>query len=359
MVKLSEIEVPVVYKNRILFKEGAKYGGVPFTREMIETLYNNTDWKNHNVTIFEKHNKDREEKGIQEGWAGRLENLTLKDGIVRGDVIVADPLYVYKIRDMKAPYGLSAEVGIKENLKYHTGTINDYSFQGWAFTLDPRVKETFLNFENNNEEKMFLTVEEDVFSDKYLNFENEEIKKEEKIENKEKLSEEDITEIKRIYQEIINFKNNTQVDSSTSNIEIKKEETNSKQIMETEKKESVNQIESPMEEKTKVEPVKEESTEVKVNAAPANTDIPKEEVKTETSVVVPTKTESNVVVKVDSSALDNSLNRLGEMIKDISTPKPATPAIGHSNSVEGAGKDEKVVKKLMDDLNSMIPNYSQ
>ena len=54
MVKISEVEVPAVYKDRILFKEGVTYGGIVFTREMVETIYSNTEWKNENASIFEK-----------------------------------------------------------------------------------------------------------------------------------------------------------------------------------------------------------------------------------------------------------------------------------------------------------------
>ena len=65
--------------------------------------------------FLKKHNKDREHKGIEERWVGRVDNLKLRDDSkkkleIRGDVLLADPIYAYQIRDMKAPYGLSAEL---------------------------------------------------------------------------------------------------------------------------------------------------------------------------------------------------------------------------------------------------------
>lgn len=400
MVKISEVEIPAVYKDRILFKEGVTYGGIVFTREMVETIYSNTEWKNENASIFEKHNKDREHKGIEERWVGRVDNLKLRDDSkkkleIRGDVLLADPIYAYQIRDMKAPYGLSAELR-RDPLK-NTRTIEDYSIAGLALTLDPRVRETFLNFDNNSDDELSIDIG-NVFEEQFLNFENEDTKvekkeektedlsagvkkilsemKEEIIENvkglkenkkevkeedkkevtevKEELSKEEIKEIKSLYNKL--KESNTHVDYSTDNDTVRKE-GNNRNTMETENKVEVkkettvpkteNQVEAK--EVTK-SAEKVESTKVEKTESPA-------ELKVNSEPVKPEKVET--VVKVDSSSLDSTVNKLADVLNQIQeSAKPATPAF-ESKTTLNQSNDERVAERLMNDLNNMVPEYSK
>jgi hypothetical protein len=389
MVKISEVEIPAVYKDRILFKEGVIYGGIVFTREMVETIYSNTEWKNENASIFEKHNKDREHKGIEERWVGRVDNLKLRDDSkkkleIRGDVLLADPIYAYQIRDMKAPYGLSAELR-RDPLK-NTRTIEDYSIAGLALTLDPRVRETFLNFDNNSDDELSIDMG-NVFEEQFLNFENEEVKsekkeektedlaagvkkilsemkeeiienvkelKENKKEETEELSKEEIKEIKSLYNKI--KESNTHVDYSTDN-DIGRKEGNNRNTMETENKVEVKKettvpnTESQVEAKEFTKSAeKVESTKVEKTESPA-------ELKVNSESAKPEKVET--VIKVDSSNLDNTVNKLADVLNQIQeSAKPATPAF-ESKTTLNQSNDERVAERLMNDLNNMVPEYSK
>ena len=141
----------------------------------------------------------------------------------------------------------------------------------------------------------------------------EEVKEEDKkevTEVKEELSKEEIKEIKSLYNKL--KESNTHVDYSTDNDTVRKE-GNNRNTMETENKVEVKKettvpnTESQVEAKEFTKSAeKVESTKVEKTESPAELKVNYESAK-------PEKVET--VIKVDSSNLDNTVNKLADVLK--------------------------------------------
>lgn len=144
MVKLSEIELPVIFKNQLLFKAG-NWNHISFSNEMVAKSVNNTKWSNLNKRLYLKH----ENAYDIEKWKGKVDNIksVTKNGVaeVRGDIALWDANEAVQILHGEKPIALSADIEYSED-----GTM---FFTGFALEADPGVRdnEMFLSDAVKNE----------------------------------------------------------------------------------------------------------------------------------------------------------------------------------------------------------------
>jgi len=134
MVKLSDIELPVVFKNQVLFKAG-NWNGHNISKEEVNKAVGNTKWSSLNRRLVISHEKESDINS----WGGKVENIkSNNNGEVLGDVEVWDPMQALKVSYGNSPYAISASFGCKdydENSKTPTGLF----FRNFALVANPGV----------------------------------------------------------------------------------------------------------------------------------------------------------------------------------------------------------------------------
>lgn len=140
MVKQSDIELPVIFKNQLLFKSG-NWNHLSFSNDMVNSSVNNTKWSPLNRRLYLKHENQYD---ISQ-WKGNVENISSKNGEVRGDIELWDGNEALQIVYGKKPIALSADIEYNEN-----GTM---FFTGFALETDPGVRDVgmFLSDSVKNE----------------------------------------------------------------------------------------------------------------------------------------------------------------------------------------------------------------
>lgn len=139
MVKTSEIDLPVIFKNHLLFKSGKwnpkTNNNFEFTDEMVNKSVKNTNWTSLNKRLYLKH----EGAFDISKWKGNVENIRAEEGKVYGDVHLWDAEEGIGILYGKKPAAISADISYNDS-----GVM---FFKGFALENDPGVKD----------EKMFLS----------------------------------------------------------------------------------------------------------------------------------------------------------------------------------------------------------
>lgn len=140
MVKLSDIELPMIFKDRLLFSYGVLNNYEISADEIIKSL-NNTNWADQkNRSLYLAHtNRDAQK------WLGRIENPHVVNGELFGDLEIHDADLALKLGPGKAPIGISAE--IRWSQEYNQPT--NFTYRGFAMVPNPEVKETQMNFSKN------------------------------------------------------------------------------------------------------------------------------------------------------------------------------------------------------------------
>jgi hypothetical protein len=134
MVKQSDLDLPVIFKNQLLFKSG-NWNHASFSNEMVDKSVSNTKWSSLNKRLYFKHDNEYD---ISQ-WKGKVENITASNGQVRGDVQIWDANEAIQILYGQKPIALSADIEYNnEGVMY---------FTGFALEADPGVrdKEMFLS----------------------------------------------------------------------------------------------------------------------------------------------------------------------------------------------------------------------
>ncbi len=137
MVKLSDIELPMIFKDRLLFSYGI-LNNWEIRPEEIEKSMINTKWEDQRTrSLFFAHNDRDAQK-----WVGRIANPHILNGELFGDLEIHDADLALKMGPGKAPLGISAE--IKWSQQYNQPT--DFSYRAFAVVHNPEVVETLVNF---------------------------------------------------------------------------------------------------------------------------------------------------------------------------------------------------------------------
>lgn len=154
MVKISDIDFPVVFKNRLLFKAG-NWNGLNISNFEVNQIPTNTKWDKVNSSLIYAH-KDtnpvtkRPTEDITQAWAGSVKNVH-SDGYGRvfGDVYVSHTDAALALLN-DAPFAISA--GIQWPEQYENP--QKIEFRNFALVSNPGVrdKEIFFNFEADKHE---------------------------------------------------------------------------------------------------------------------------------------------------------------------------------------------------------------
>jgi hypothetical protein len=139
MVKLAEVDLPIVFKHQPLFKSGTwnpdTNNNFEFTPRMVDNSVKNTKWSSLNKRLYLKHSGAFDVSK----WKGNVENIESKDGTVYGDVEIWDADEGVQILYGKKPVAISADISFN-----HDGIL---FYKGFAIENDPGVRDS----------KMFLS----------------------------------------------------------------------------------------------------------------------------------------------------------------------------------------------------------
>lgn len=149
MVKLSDIELPVVYKKHLLFKAG-EWNGLKISSFEVNKSPSNTKWNKMNESLIYSH-KEKE----AEAWVGKVKNVYAENGNTYGDVEFWDAQTALDVKYAQAPFAISA--GIAWSEEYENPT--NFFYRNFSLVSDPGVrdKEVFFNFTNNEKTEGFKT----------------------------------------------------------------------------------------------------------------------------------------------------------------------------------------------------------
>lgn len=139
MVKLTDIDLPVIFKKQLLFKAGHWNKKWMITSDEVNKSVSNTKWDKFNRSLIFQH-KDQDASA----WIGTVENIVAENGKTYGDLHVYDPNAAVALKHGKAPMAVSA--GIAWEDKYEQPT--NFFYRNFSLVSDPGVrdKEIFVNF---------------------------------------------------------------------------------------------------------------------------------------------------------------------------------------------------------------------
>jgi hypothetical protein len=132
MVKQSDIELPIVFKNQLLFKSG-NWNHISFSKEMVSKSISNTKWSALNKRLYLKHDGAFDVSK----WKGKVENIKEttngQTSEVRGDVELWDAEEGIQIMYGHKPVAISADI------EYNDAGV--MFFTGFAIENDPGVRD--------------------------------------------------------------------------------------------------------------------------------------------------------------------------------------------------------------------------
>lgn len=132
MVKISDIDLPVIYKNQLLFKAG-EWNHLSFSNDTVSKSVENTKWSALNKRLYFKHENQYD---ISQ-WKGKVENVKSSNNAgvseVRGDVEIWDANEALQILYGNKPFALSADI------EYNDSGV--MYFTGFALEADPGVRD--------------------------------------------------------------------------------------------------------------------------------------------------------------------------------------------------------------------------
>lgn len=316
MVKISEVDLPIIFKNQPLFAAGKwnpkTNNNFNFTKDIVNNSVKNTKWTSLNKRLYLKHSGAFD---ISK-WKGNVENIHADDGTVYGDIEVWDAEEGIGIKYGKKPIAISADVEYNDN-----GIM---FFKGFALENDPGVKDS----------KMFLS---DAVKDELSGMYRASFSSELNTDNI--VQEGTQTNIISPIEE-----NNTQSAERGFNETVN---------MEGQKDTSVNQ---PNPNTTQSQPI------INVNTTGADVELVRKlsekiealekknvelSAKVETTQSAPKPVEETTQIKtvMPSDNVDDLVNKITEKLKPVITPKPMTND-EFSGQGDGLTGDGKMIEKL-------------
>jgi hypothetical protein len=143
MVKISEIDLPMIFKNRLLFSHGYHNNLNILPGEIIKSL-ESTNWADQrNRSLYFSHSERDAQK-----WIGRINNPHVINGELFGDLEIHDADLALKLGPGKAPIGVSAEIRWPPQFSDPT----DFTYRGFAMVPNPEVPQTMVNFSKKSED---------------------------------------------------------------------------------------------------------------------------------------------------------------------------------------------------------------
>lgn len=137
MVTLAEIDLPMIFKDRLLFSHGF-HNNWNILPEEVEKSMILTNWGDQrNRSLFYSHHERDAQK-----WVGRIQNPHVINGELFGDLEIHDADLALKLGPGKAPIGVSAEIRWPPQFNDPT----NFTYKAFAMVPNPEVIETLVNF---------------------------------------------------------------------------------------------------------------------------------------------------------------------------------------------------------------------
>jgi len=334
MVKLSEIELPLVYKNQLLFKAGV-WNKWNIDANEVNKSPSNTKWNKLSESLIYEH-KDNDASS----WIGKVKNVKAYNGEAYGDIFIYDLSTALKLKEGEAPFAVSA--GIAWSERYDQP--KDFVYRNFSLVADPGVrdKDIFINFSCNEEIKDGLRIAN--FSNT-LSPENEvaEQNKEENISTEQII--ENKEEVKEVKEEPIPTEKN-------SDYSIERRLHN--EVMTTENK--TEEVSTPVETSKPAEAVVEQSAPIEASSNVIDKNPSLEQKIDEMAKILESnipkvqEPQVNPVPIIDSKTIDEVANKVVEKI--LPSLKPAPVTVNEFGGGPQKDDTDLVVEKLTKELYS-------
>jgi hypothetical protein len=310
MVKLTDIELPLIFKNQLLFKAG-EWNHLTFSKEAVEKSVRNTKWSSLSKRLYTYH--DNATKFGE--WNGTVENVHTEDGNVFGDVQIWDADKALKLLHGKSPFAISADMEYKEDGQ---GNIDTIVFTGFALEYDPGVRDLNMYLSDSVKNEM-----NGMFHARFSNI----------VENPELAVEQPKEEVKE----------ETQVDTQSTErrLEIKQ---NAK--MENENKPSESEVTPKAPEVNPLE-AKVQELEAKLAEMSKPKEVPQEQPKEEPKATIVESTPVNPtpnIISMDENAMATMVEKIAEKMK------PIAPITVNEFGGEPKDPEEATIDRLAESL---------
>ncbi len=132
------IKVPTTLKNKVLMSPG-QWNGVHYAGEEIKRAFDNTDWKNKDITSIILDHADKP-LSVHD-WVGWVKNPRMVGENLIGDLELYDEGVLIKVMTAKMKCGISPRVKGME----HEDEFRNFTFENFSIVTNPAVKKAFLN----------------------------------------------------------------------------------------------------------------------------------------------------------------------------------------------------------------------
>lgn len=328
MVKLSDVELPIIFKNQLLFKSG-NWNHISFSNDMVYNSVSNTKWSALNKRLYLKHDGAYDVSK----WKGKVENIKTTKAPnaieVRGDVEIWDAEEGIQIMHGGKPVAISADVEYND-----AGTM---FFTGFAIENDPGVRD-------NN---MFLSdaVKNELSGMYHAKFSNE--LNTENVEQPKVETQPNPIDTQSAERGLIDKQNETMTEEN----KVDETQPNTDSDLAKQVIERMDKMEASMTaELAKVQPKEEPKQEAKVDEPATQPEPEKVEEPAKTEGTVADKPLSTVVPQgVDETMISSIADKVVEKIKP-SLPQPVT--INEFGS-EVVDSEQATVNRLTESLAKM------
>lgn len=161
MVKLSDIELPIILKRKLLFSKGY-WNNWDISENEVKKAFDNSKWERKKVRALYYQHRDQD----AEKWTGNILNPEYENGNVYGDLEIWDAEAALKTVYGKAPYAISAKIVWESKYKDPT----NFRFENFSFVSEPGVdkEEIYINFskegETENEANLIINQDSESYS---------------------------------------------------------------------------------------------------------------------------------------------------------------------------------------------------
>lgn len=158
---INDIDLPMRIPDIPLMTPG-RWNGIKWTGEEIEMAVENTTFESqrenegeieqNNALFFEHDDRDAR------AWIGEVENIRMEQVEGEGRGVVGDLVIVDDDAAKKLAYGAKFGISAKVSGRRDGDTLRDFSFENYSLVLNPAVKTTFINSEQDDVELQELEV---------------------------------------------------------------------------------------------------------------------------------------------------------------------------------------------------------
>ena len=155
---INNIKLPYIIKDCVLFSPG-NHNSFEYLPEVIKQAFVNTDWNKKTRSLYLDHednftidsrtgDKTKDVGASVRNWIGEVRNQKLVNNEIRGDLYIVDLDTARKL-EFGAHFGISPRgMGLPQK---GTKTLKEVLVENYAMVINPAIKTTYLNAENNKQ----------------------------------------------------------------------------------------------------------------------------------------------------------------------------------------------------------------